>query len=218
MEFKSTEAIDESNFVNNFTNQINNGAINEAINSLNLSRVYFITTYSSASASELVMNSLSSYIDVKSVGATTRGKVHGSATLYDSDNFTRNGDNLNPNHSWAMQPLVLEIVNANGSNDPNGITPTVELDEDYSNLGTLGDRSDPLIDRTVILITTGSRSSAAKSTNFREEVKQFSDQQTFQKQYVFRFRLINPTTILFAHEHLYLECLIVFPVYGLVVR
>lgn len=167
---KVQEAIDESNFVNNFTNQINNGAINEAINSLNLSRVYFITTYSSASASELVMNSLSSYIDVKSVGATTRGKVHGSATLYDSDNFTRNGDNLNPNHSWAMQPLVLEIVNANGSNDPNGITPTVELDEDYSNLGTLGDRSDPLIDRTVILITTGSRSSAAKSTNFHEEV------------------------------------------------
>jgi len=166
---KVQDALDESNFINNFTSQIDNGTINEPINSLNLNRVFFITTTSTASASELVMNSLSPYIDVQSVGVTTIGKVHGSVTLYDSDNFLRNGDNLNTDHTWAIQPLVLEIVNSNGSNAPGGIVPTVELGEDYGNLGVLGDRSDPLLDRTVILITTGSRSTGTKRSLFTPE-------------------------------------------------
>ena len=168
---KVQDALEPEDFVNNFTNQLNNGAINEPINNLNLNRVFFITTRSTASASELVMNSLSSYIDVKSVGVTTIGKVHGSATLYDSDNFLRDGDNLNPDHTWAMQPLILEIVNSAGSNSPNGIVPTVPLAEDYGNLGVLGDRSDPLLDRTIVLITTGSRASTSKSSDiFLEEI------------------------------------------------
>ncbi len=154
---KVQDAIDASVFENNFTNQLDNGTVNEPLNNLNLTRVYFITTRSTASASELVMNSLSSYIDVKSVGTTTIGKVHGSVTLYDSDNFTRTGDNLNPDHTWAIQPLVLEILNKNNSNQPNGINPTIELPENYANLGVLGERSDPLLDRTIVLITTGNR-------------------------------------------------------------
>ena len=97
------------------------------------------------------------YINVLSVGTTTIGKVHGSTTLYDTDTYGRNGPNLNPNHTWAMQPLVLEIVNSNGSNQPNGIPPNVQLAEDYENLGVLGEKSDPLLDRSITLITTGSR-------------------------------------------------------------
>jgi C-terminal processing protease CtpA/Prc len=106
---KVQAALDESNFINNFTNQINHDNINEAINSLGLTRVYFIITGSSASASELVINSLSAYIDVKLIGTKTVGKQVGSITLYDSDNLTRNGDNLNQNHQYAMQPIVFEI-------------------------------------------------------------------------------------------------------------
>lgn len=162
---KVQAAIDPSNFINNFTNQLNNGTVNEPLNTLNLNRVYFITTGSTASASELVMNSLSSYIDVNSVGTTTIGKVHGSVTLYDSDNLTRTGANLNPNHTWALQPLVLEIQNANGTNQPNGINPTVNLPEDFGDLGVLGERSDPLLDRTIVLIVTGSRSSVSGRSN-----------------------------------------------------
>ena len=148
--------IDQSIFIDNFSNQLGNG---QAINSLNLSRVYFITTGSTASASELVMNGLVPYIDVNSVGSTTIGKIQGSITLYDSDNFTRNGDNLNPNHTWAMQPLTFSVVNADGNSAPEGIVPTVNFPEDFGNLGVLGTRSDPLLDRTMILITTGSRTS-----------------------------------------------------------
>ena len=160
---KVMNALDASVFENNFTNQIlnrdqnQNIILQEPINSLNLNRVYFITSGSSASASELVMNSLSSYISVSSVGKKTTGKVQGSVTLYDSDNYTRTGDNLASNHSWALQALVLEIKNKDNSNQPDGIEPTIVFPEDYNNLGVLGERSDPLLDRTIFLITTGGR-------------------------------------------------------------
>ena len=177
---KIQELLDASIFENNFTNEIikrdqnQNIILQEPINSLNLNRVYFITTGSSASASELVMNSLSSYIDVSSVGKTTIGKVHGSVTLYDSDNYTRTGNNLANEHTWALQPLVLEILNKDNFNDPNGITPTVELAEDYENLGVLGERSDPLLDRTILLIATGGRSMNTRVNEF-SELKQISN-------------------------------------------
>jgi C-terminal processing protease CtpA/Prc len=159
---KVQAALDESNFINNFTNQINHDNINEAINSLGLTRVYFIITGSSASASELVINSLSAYIDVKLIGTKTVGKQVGSVTLYDSDNLSRNGDNLNQNHQYAMQPIVFEIKNKDDQNYPNGIVPGVtlpgiELAENYGNLGVLGERSDPLLDRTLLYISTGER-------------------------------------------------------------
>jgi C-terminal processing protease CtpA/Prc len=177
---KIQELLDASIFENNFTNEIvkkdqnQNIILQEPINSLNLNRVYFITTGSSASASELVMNSLSSYINVSSVGKKTVGKVQGSVTLYDSDNYTRTGENLASNHNWALQPLVLEIKNKDNFNEPDGITPTVELSEDFGNLGELGERSDPLLDRTIVLIATGSRSLYLKSNDF-SELKQISN-------------------------------------------
>lgn len=167
---KVKAAIDPSNFIDNFTSQLNNGVVNEPINSLNLTRVYFITTGSTASSSELVMNSLSSYIDVFSVGTTTIGKVYGSSTLYDSDNFTRNGANLNPNHTWAIQPLLFEIQNRDGTNQPSGITPNIELQEDFSNLGVLGEKSDPLLDRTIDYITGSSRTSISLNPLLLEEI------------------------------------------------
>ena len=103
---KVTNAFDPEFFVNNFTDNIEG----TPLNSLNLNRVYIITSGSTASASELVINSLSAYIDVFLIGTQTVGKQQGSITLYDSDNLLRSGDNLNPNHTYAMQPIVLEIA------------------------------------------------------------------------------------------------------------
>ena len=173
---KVQNAVNPSNFVNNFTNEIlnrdrdGNVVLQESVNSLGLPRVYFVTTISSASASELVINSLSSYIDVFTVGTTTIGKVHGSVTLYDSDNLTRNGDNLNPNHTWAMQPLVFEILNSNSSNQPSGIIPDIEIPEDFGNLGELGEKTDPLLDRTIRFILTGSRFAPTDNQLILEEI------------------------------------------------
>jgi len=155
-------------FFNYFTDEIKkidqNGNIvtQEPINSLNLSCIYFIVSGSTASASELVINSLRSYIDVKLVGTTTVGKQVGSVTLYDSDNLRKNGENLNTTHSYAIQPIVLEISNKDNQNEPDGFTPAVTLPgiqiaENEADLGVLGERSDPLLDRTINYITTGSK-------------------------------------------------------------
>ena len=155
-------------FVNNFTNEIRNldsngnVVLEQTINSLGLDKAYFIVTGSSASASELVINSLSAYIDVRLVGKKTVGKQVGSITLYDSDNLFRNGGNLNNAHNYAMQPIVFEIKNKDNQNYPNGIVPGISLNgidfgEDYSNLGVLGARNEPLLDRTIQYITTGAK-------------------------------------------------------------
>jgi hypothetical protein len=178
---KVIEATNPDFFLNNFTDQINNidrggnTILNEPINSLSLQRVYFIVTDNTASASELVINGMNAYIDVNLVGTKTVGKQVGSITLYNSDNLQRNGANLNPNHTYAMQPIVLEIKNANGENNPDGYVADVFLTEDFGqedatiNLGILGEKSDPLLDRTIILITTGARFTGKNTFSFEEK-------------------------------------------------
>ena len=165
---KIQKAYSADSFYNYFTDEIKktdengNVVIQESIHSLNLSKVYFIVSGNTASASELVINSLRSYIEVKIVGTTTVGKQVGSVTLYDSDNLRRNGANLNTTHSYAIQPIVLEISNKDNQNEPDGFTPDVTLPgisiaENEGDLGVLGERSDPLLDKTITYITTGSK-------------------------------------------------------------
>jgi len=126
---------------NRFTNTGQGG---ETLNSLNLTKLYTIVSSSSASASELVINGLEPYIDVIQIGDMTVGKSQASVTLYDSDDFGREG--ANPDHTYAIQPLVFESVNANDVGVPfDGLTPDVEILEDISNLGVLGEDSDPLL-------------------------------------------------------------------------
>ena len=118
-----------NSIINNFTNQIIGGS---GINSLNLENIVILTTGSSASASELVINGLNPYINVTTIGTITEGKTVGSITLYDSDNYGREG--ANPNHTWAMQPIVLEIQNKIGENFPEGFEPGILFPEDFGNL------------------------------------------------------------------------------------
>ncbi|MDP2088578.1 MAG: S41 family peptidase [Flavobacteriaceae bacterium] len=138
--------------VSNFTDKMTDGT---ALNHLNFTKLYMITTSSSASASELVINGLKPYIAVKTVGRKTSGKYTASVTLYDSKNFLRTG--ANPNHKWAMQPIVLQEKNKLGENSPTGFEPDVNLLEDYSNMGILGNIDEPLLARTINYIITGSR-------------------------------------------------------------
>ena len=113
-------------------------------NSLNLNRVFIITTQSSASASELVINCLDPYIDVIHIGTNTYGKYQASVTIYDSENFNLEG--ANPNHTYALQPLVLKTLNSIGNTDYfNGLTPDIVLEENTANLGVLGDLNEPLL-------------------------------------------------------------------------
>ena len=155
-EWNAKISISNSNLEKRFTDVMTIDGNQVNINSLSLDKVYFITTKSSASASELVINGLNPFIDVHTVGTKTRGKYVGSITLYDSPQFF-NKENINPNHTWAMQPIVLEIKNKLGENNPEGFEPSVTLHEDYNNLGILGETSDPLLARTIRYITTGAK-------------------------------------------------------------
>ncbi|MEN3324340.1 S41 family peptidase [Mariniflexile soesokkakense] len=126
--------------INRFTNN-NKGT---ALNSLNLQKVYILATDASASASELVINSLDPYINVIHIGDFTTGKYQASTTLYDSDDFGREG--ANPNHAYAMQPLIFKSLNKVGNTDyDNGLTPDIQIKESYTNLGVLGDENETLL-------------------------------------------------------------------------
>jgi len=137
------ESDDPNSLIDRFDNTISNG---NAINSLNLTRLFVIGTSSTASASELTIIGLDPYIDVKTVGTTTVGKFQASITLYDSDNFNRNDESLNPRHFYAIQPLVYTYENAEGVvGPPSGIIPDFELRENLADLGVLGDENEPLL-------------------------------------------------------------------------
>ena len=126
-----------------FDNQIFTG---EAINSLNLTKAYVLTTKRSASASELVINGLNPYIDMTQVGDTTTGKYQASFLLYDAPapNFSKS--QANPGHTYAMLPLVFKTSNAIGFTDyVEGLFPDIQLKENYTNLGVLGDVNEPLL-------------------------------------------------------------------------
>ncbi|PKP24178.1 MAG: peptidase S41 [Bacteroidetes bacterium HGW-Bacteroidetes-2] len=138
------EADNPEQLINRFTNTIRTGA---AINSLNLNRLYVLTSARTASASELVINGLNPYIEVIQVGSTTTGKFQASTTFYDSPapNFRR--QDANPSHFYAIQPLIFTTANAIGTTGfVDGLPPTIELFEDYSNLGVLGDVNEPLLE------------------------------------------------------------------------
>lgn len=103
----------------------------ETMNRLSLNRVFVLTGRGTASASELIINGLEPYMEVIQIGAFTRGKNEGSITLYDSPNSDyRDVNTANPEHLWAMQPIVSKIANATGFGAyEDGLAPDYELDE-----------------------------------------------------------------------------------------
>ncbi len=122
------------------------------LNSLQLNKVYILTSKSSASASELLINCLKPFINVVQIGDVTTGKNVGSITLYDSPNFGKS--NVNPSHKYAMQPIVLKIVNKDNFGDyTTGISPTTLFQEDAGSLGVLGNNDETLLNIAINQIT-----------------------------------------------------------------
>ena len=127
--------------LNNYFTSTNSEGV--TLPALNLNTVYIIATNRSASASELLINGLAPHINVVLIGNTTTGKNVGSITVYD---YIDNEGNKNPNHTYAMQPIVLKIANSVGFADyANGLDPDIELRERASNIGVLGTPSEPLL-------------------------------------------------------------------------
>jgi C-terminal processing protease CtpA/Prc len=126
-----------------FDNHISNGS---PINSLNLGKVYILTSKRTASASELVINGLKPYINTIQVGDHTTGKFQASFLLYDAPapQFSRNQASLS--HKYVMLPLVFKTANKVGNTDfVDGLSPNIVLKENYFNLGELGNPEEPLL-------------------------------------------------------------------------
>jgi len=134
-----------------FTTTLSNGA---SINSVGLSKVYILTTGSSASASEMIINSLKPHIEVVQIGDNTEGKAQASVTLYDSPDFQREG--ANPDHLYALQPLVASTVNKDNLGVPfDGLDPDIKLIERVTNYGVLGDPTEPMLAAALAAIQNG---------------------------------------------------------------
>lgn len=126
------------------------------INSLKLSRLYVLTSKSTASASELIINGLDPYINVVQIGDATYGKNVASVTLYDSPTLYKN--NVNTSHRYAMQLIVAQSRNAIGfEGSLDGITPEYFLQERIATLNVLGNPTEPLLATAIGKITGTAR-------------------------------------------------------------
>lgn len=98
-----------------YGNGFNIDRLESNVNNLDLSKVYVLTTFKSASASEMVIYGLEPHMDVVQIGEQTHGKYYGSITLSDTDN-----------HNWAMQPIVMRAENKDNSIDyTQGLIPDI---------------------------------------------------------------------------------------------
>ena len=139
--------------------EITNSNIN-----LGLSRVFFLTTQNSASASEMTINGLKPYLNVVQIGDKTEGKDVGSNPFYDYIDSNRT---INPNHKYLLLPITFKYYNSEGVGDySSGLLPNVSIPETLSNMGVLGDVEEPLLKKALEYIsgqTSGSISIESKS-------------------------------------------------------
>jgi hypothetical protein len=118
--------------------------------SLNLSQVFFIGTGNTASASELTLNNLKPYLDVKLVGDTTYGKPVGffALTISDFPNGVKK-------HLADLYAINFETRNANNQGGYfNGLVPD-QLAADFVDVAWGNPKDDNLI-KIFKYISTGS--------------------------------------------------------------
>ena len=106
-------------------------------------RVFFIVGRRTASASELVINSIKPFTDVVLIGETTVGKNVGSILK---------GDNR-PGNDYALLPIVFRIENSLGESDYfRGFMPDHLMNEMEQSFKPLGSIEEPLLERALTLI------------------------------------------------------------------
>jgi len=123
---------------------------------LNLSEVYILTTGSTCSASELVVNGLKPFVSVKMIGSKTCGKPVGMR-----------GYSFCGNH---LAPIQFGVVNARGEGDYfDGIGVDCVADDDVTH--RFGEREESMLKEAIYLIGTG-ECSASGTAKWRKRVSQ----------------------------------------------
>ena len=147
-----------SNQMNTYSlvNNIPEKSGTQTINSLNLTKVYVLVNFQTASASELTVQCLKKYVNVVTIGYDTVGKFVGSITLYDSpaQDYT-SYTNRNTKHNWQLQPITFSYYNKDKEVNPEFITPNYEINpySIFNNLTAFGDVRDPFLKKALELIT-----------------------------------------------------------------
>lgn len=137
--------------------EANNTQTFENTGGLNLSRVFFIVTSGTASASELLINNLKPYMDVKLIGDTTYGKPVG---FFPVDIF-----------NYSIYPISFKTVNSAGNADyysgfaPNKVSPD-GVNKNW------GDVTEPSLASALTYISTGSfRATAQSEQKYKSAMK-----------------------------------------------
>lgn len=136
--------------------------------SLNISRVFFIVSDATASASELVINNLTPMLNVQLVGTTTYGKPVGffdininKYQLYIPEFVTKNSQNKGDYYS-GMQP---------GSSDYAGFNAPDDISKDF------GDPQEGLLASVISYVTKGTYAVATARVESLNARKLFTEQQ-----------------------------------------
>lgn len=134
---------------------LNNSTRYKKLGALNLNRVFFIVSKSTASASELLVNNLKPYMDVKLVGPnSTYGKPVGFFPI--------------PVDDWYIFPVSFRSTNKNGSgNYFNGIVVDKQVADGLDK--NWGDRTESCLASVLQYITSGTFSRTLVNGRIVEE-------------------------------------------------
>ena len=128
---------------------------------LDLDRLFILTGSTTASASELVINSLRPYMGTTNVcliGQQTLGKTVGMTVYNESDTY-----------GWILSPVTFHSYNCEMEADyEDGFAPDVEVNEFDYDLVPFGELEDPLLAQAIYEIT--GEASLLRSAKAKEDV------------------------------------------------
>ena len=123
-------------------------------NGLNLERIFFIGTNLTASASELLINGLSPFMDVSLIGDNTYGKPVGMWAIP----FI--------NYDYVVLPVCFKYTNGNDEGDfYDGLVPDFYSEDDITK--DFGDPGEDCLEETLSYIETGVPSAMRKKSTGR---------------------------------------------------
>lgn len=102
-----------------------------------------LTSSSSASASEGLLNGLEPLLDLTLIGDTTHGKYTGMIVIPDDED----------NPQWALVPIVVKTTNKNDISVKGGMAPNILLDDNPLDGYQLGDIRETMLAKAIEEIT-----------------------------------------------------------------
>ena len=123
---------------------------------MDLTRLFVLTTYRTASASEATIIGLKPYMNVIQIGEQTHGKYYGGLLLEPLVYDRRTNDWVLDQEieNWLMYLMVYRYADKNGDvSFSGGLVPDMYAEEEDFSLAPIGDEQDPLLGKAIEMIT-----------------------------------------------------------------